>query len=91
MIFYVLCEKSKAARFVKYLQRDDLENCYISPHLAFSNLQEPEFSAEQIKEIKLDLLQMCDELIIFGNGFEESDEIALAEKLKMEVTWIGSY
>ena len=76
----------RAKKITHDLQVADLENCYICPLLAFSHLDYGEIGYEQEMEICLDLLSVCDVLIVTS---EPSDgvqkEIDFARMVGMEV------
>ena len=76
----------RAKKITHDLQVADLENCYICPLLAFSHLDYGEIGCEQEMEICLDLLSVCDVLIVAS---EPSDgvqkEIDFARMVGMEV------
>lgn len=85
----------KAKKILRDLQLKDLENCYICPLTAFSHLGYNEIRREDENALCLDLLQICDRLIVVGEISEETQiEINLAMKLKnadgepMEVVYL---
>lgn len=67
------------------LQRADRENTYICPLLAFSHLKFGGIGDDDEREMRLDLLSVCDGLIIAGDGAYASDEINFARLVGMEV------
>ena len=72
----------RAKKITHDLQVKDPENCYICPLLAFSHLGYNEIGYEEEIALCLDLLQICDKLIVASDlsmGVER--EISLAEKL----------
>jgi hypothetical protein len=73
----------RAKKITHDLQIADLENTYICPLLAFSHLKYGEIGYESEMENCLDLLSVCDKLIV-ASGLSEGveREISLAEKLK---------
>lgn len=76
----------RAKKITHDLQVDDPENCYICPLLAFSHMEYGEIGYEQEMEICLDLLSVCDCLIIasdVSNGVQK--EIDFAKMVGMEV------
>ena len=76
----------RAKKITHDLQVADLENCYICPLLAFSHLNYGEIGYEQEMEICLDLLSVCDVLIVasdISDGVQE--EIDFAKMVGMEV------
>ena len=76
----------RAKKITHGLQVADLENCYICPLLAFSHLDYGEIGCEQEMEICLDLLSVCDVLIVasdVSDGVQK--EIDFARMVGMEV------
>lgn len=76
----------RAKKITHDLQVADLENCYICPLLAFSHLDYGEIGCEQETEICLDLLSVCDVLIVasdISDGVQK--EIDFARMVGMEV------
>lgn len=85
----------RAKKITHDLQVNDLENCYICPLTAFSHLGYNEMGNGEKIALCLDLLQICDKLIVVGEISEEIQiEIDLAMKLKnadgepMEVVYL---
>ena len=76
----------RAKKITHDLQVTDLDNCYICPLLAFSHLDYGEIGCEHEMEICLDLLSVCDYLIVasdVSDGVQE--EIDFAHLVGMEV------
>ena len=76
----------RAKKITHDLQVSDLNNCYICPLLAFSHLDYGEIGYEQEMEICLDLLSVCDVLIVasdISDGVQK--EIDFARLVGMEV------
>ena len=76
----------RAKKITHDLQVADLENCYICPLLAFSHLQYGEIGYDNEIELCLDLLSLCDALIIasdVSDGVQK--EIDFARMVGMEV------
>ena len=76
----------RAKKITHDLQVNDPENCYICPLLAFSHLDYGEMGYEQEMEICLDLLSVCDVLIVasdISDGVQK--EIDFARMVGMEV------
>ena len=76
----------RANKITHDLQVSDLDNCYICPPLAFSHLDYGEIGYEQEMEICLDLLSVCDVLIVasdVSDGVQK--EIDFARMVGMEV------
>lgn len=76
----------RAKKITHDLQVSDLENCYICPLAAFSHLEYGEIGFDEEMAICLDLLSVCDMLIVAS---EESRgvkmEIEFASLIGMEV------
>ena len=76
----------RAKKITHDLQVADLDNCYICPLLAFSHLDYGEIGCDLEMEICLDLLSVCDVLIVasdISDGVQE--EIDFAHLVGMEV------
>ena len=76
----------RAKKITHDLQVADLDNCYICPLLAFSHLNYGEIGYEQEMEICLDLLSVCDVLIVasdVSDGVQK--EIDFAKMVGMEM------
>ena len=76
----------RARKITHDLQVKDLENCYICPLLAFSDLEYGELGYDAEMEVCLDLLSVCDRLIVaseISKGVQR--EIDFAKLVKMEV------
>ena len=72
----------RAKKITHDLQVSDLENTYICPLLTFSHLQYGEIGYDAEMENCLDLLSVCDKLIVASDLSEGVErEISLAEKL----------
>jgi hypothetical protein len=79
----------RARKITHDLQIKDTENCYICPLSAFSYLGYNEIGYEEEMALCLDLLTVCDKLIVAseiskGVGIE----IDLAEKCNMEIEYL---
>ena len=84
----------RAKKITHDLQVADLDNCYICPLLTFSHLKYGEIGYDQEMEICLDLLSVCDVLIVASEpskGVQKEidfarmvgmEEIDLAEKYR---------
>ena len=76
----------RAKKITHDLQVDDLDNCYICPLLTFSHLKYGEIGYEQEMEICLDLLSVCDVLIVASEPSKGvQKEIDFARMVGMEV------
>ena len=76
----------RARKITHDLQVKDLENCYICPLLAFSDLEYGEMGYGNEMNLCIDLLSCSDCLIVaseISNGVKE--EIKFAKLVKMEV------
>lgn len=79
----------RAKKITHDLQVNDTENCYICPLLAFSNLGYNEIGYEEEMALCLDLMTVCDKLIVASELSEGvKREIDLAEKCKMEIEYL---
>ena len=76
----------RAKRITHYLQCRDLQNTYICPLLAFSHLQYGELGFDEEMELCLDLLSVCDYLIVASDVSQGvQKEIDFARMVGMEV------
>ena len=76
----------RAKKITHDLQVSDLDNCYICPILTFSHLKYGEIGYEQEMEICLDLLSVCDVLIVASEPSKGvQKEIDFARLVGMEV------
>ena len=76
----------RAKKITHDLQVADLENCYICPLLTFSHLKYGEIGYDQEMEICLDLLSVCDVLIVTSEPSKGvQKEIDFAKMVGMEV------
>lgn len=79
----------KAKKITHDLQAKDLANCYICPLLTFSHLKYGEIGYDEEMELCLDLLTVCDKLIVASEVSQGvRREIALAKRINMEVLTI---
>ncbi len=80
----------RAKKITHELQVNDLENCYICPLMAFSHLGYNEIGFDEEMELCIDLLSICDGLIV-SSDFSESKglqkEIEFAKLVGMEVEY----
>lgn len=80
----------KAAKITHDLQMADQNNCYICPLLAFSHMEYGEIGYEQEMELCLDLLSVCDALIVASQVSEGvRREIEFAKMINMEVIYLA--
>ena len=76
----------RAKKITHDLQVADLDNCYICPLLTFSHLKYGEIGYDQEMEICLDLLSVCDVLIVASETSKGvQKEIDFARMVGMEV------
>lgn len=76
----------RAKKITHDLQVADLDNCYICPLLTFSHLKYGEIGYDYEMEICLDLLSVCDAMIVASDvskGVQK--EIDFAKMVGMEV------
>ena len=79
----------KAKKITHDLQVKDPANCYVCPLLTFSNLEYGEIGYDEEMELCLDLLTVCDKLIVASEVSQGvRREIALAKRINMEVLTI---
>jgi hypothetical protein len=96
MVFYIAhCYGGKpenierAKKIAHDLQKKDLANTYICPLMAFSHLEYGEIGYDEEMELCLDILSLCDKLIVaseVSKGVEK--EIAFAELIELEVEYL---
>lgn len=85
MIFYITCEQN-AREITVNLQKNDMANCYVHPLIFLSHLNFEDFTEEDLRELRLDILQNCDKLIVSGEISNIiQTEIDFAKLVKMEV------
>jgi hypothetical protein len=76
----------KARRILRHLQMIDRENCYVCPLTAFEHLAHKEIGQDLRDAVRLDLLSVCDILLIASNITDEMrQEIEFAKLVGMEV------
>lgn len=79
----------RAKRIVHDLQVDNKNDCFICPLLAFSHLKYGELGYDAEMELCLDLLSVCDTLIVASDMSEGVQmEVDFANLIGMEVIWI---
>jgi hypothetical protein len=79
----------RAKKITHDLQVADLENTYICPLLAFSHLQYGEIGYDAEMENCLDLLSVCDKLIVASDLSKGvAKEIDFANLVNMEVEYL---
>lgn len=81
----------KAKKITHDLQVNDCENCYICPLLTFSHLGYNEIGYDEELALCLDLLSVCDTLLVASEISEGvKREIDFARLVGMEVVYIES-
>jgi hypothetical protein len=91
MIFYVSCEQNEK-EVTRNLQKNDMANFYVNPLIFLSHLDFSEFDEADLLELRLDILQNCDKLIVSGEISEDmQDEIDFAKIVKMEVMSLNEF
>lgn len=89
MIFYVTCTEN-AKEITNNLQKNDMANCYVNPLIFLSHLDFSEFNDDDLMELRLDILQNCDKLIVSGEITETIKmEIDFAKLVKMEIEYLA--
>lgn len=79
----------RARKITHDLQVADLENTYICPLLTFSHLQYGEIGYDAEMELCLDLLSVCDKLIVASDISKGvAEEIDFANLVNMEVEYL---
>ena len=79
----------RARKITHDLQVKDLENCYICPLLALSDLEYGEIGYDDEMELCLDILQNCHKLIVaseISKGVQM--EIDFAKLIRMEIQYL---
>lgn len=79
----------RATQIIKELQKNDIENTYVSPLHAFSFLDYNEIGYEEEMQLCEDLLMMCDKLLVLSDkskGVER--EIELAKLCKIDIEYL---
>lgn len=79
----------RAKKITHDLQVKDMNNCYICPLLALSHLEYNEIGYEEEMALALDLLTVCDKLIVasdISKGVAKS--ISLANLVNMEIEYL---
>lgn len=78
----------RAKKITHDLQVNDLENCYICPLTAFSHLGYNDIGFEEEMELCIDLLSICDGLIVASDvSIGVQREIDFAKLVGMEVEY----
>ena len=80
----------RARKITHDLQVKDLENCYICPLLALSDLEYGEIGYDDEMELCLDILQNCDKLIVASKEISKGvqKEIDFAKLIRMEIQYL---
>lgn len=80
---------------LRALQVADPENCYVSPLHCFSYLKYDDLAYDDMMEVCLDVLSVCDMVLVLSEpSMGVQREIEMAERLGLEVqhytdTWKG--
>lgn len=78
-----------AKEITNRLQKRDLQNCYICPLLTFSHLDYKEIGYEEEMELCVDLLSVCDVLLVASTvSHGVAKEIEFAKLVGMEVRYL---
>ena len=89
MIFYITCEQN-AKEITTSLQKNDMANCYVNPLIFLSHLDFDNFDKDDLMELRFDILQNCDRLIVSGEITETiKTEIDFAKLVKMEIEYLA--
>lgn len=79
----------RAKKITHDLQVNDLENCYLCPLNSFSHIPYNEIGYEEELELCLDLLSVCDVLLVASElSTGVIREIDLAKRLGMEIIYL---
>ena len=81
----------KAKKITHDLQVKDLANCYICPLLTFSHIEYEEIGHDNDMELCLDLLSVCDVLVVASEVSKGVQmEIDFAKLVGMEVRYLDT-
>ena len=76
----------KAKEITRNLQKNDMANCYVNPLIFLSHLDFDNLDKNDLMELRFDILQNCDRLIVSGAISDNMRlEIDFAKLVKMEV------
>ena len=76
----------KAKEITRNLQKKDMANCYVNPLIFLSHLDFDNLDKNDLMELRFDILQNCDRLIVSGAISDNMRlEIDFAKLVKMEV------
>lgn len=79
----------RAKKITHDLQISDMENTYICPLLALSHLEYKEVGYDEEMQICIDLLSVCDKLIVASDlSRGVCKEVDFANLVGMEVEWL---
>lgn len=80
----------KAKEITRELQKKDMANCYVCPLTFLSHIDFDTFDKDDLMELRLDILQNCDKLIVAGEISEKVQiEIDFAKLVGMEIEYIA--
>lgn len=95
MVFYTTAGGSgrslmRARRVVKQMQVEDSENTYLCPFIALSYLAGSPLSFDDKMTLRLDLMCICDEVVVVGDDITEEveRELDFADSIGMAVRYI---
>ena len=81
--------QERAKKITRELQLKDRENCYLCPLLTFSHLEYGELGFEQEMDLCLDLMTVCDKLLVTSELSKGvCKEIDFANLINMEVEYL---
>lgn len=81
----------RAREITRLLQLGDQKNCYVCPLLVFQDLELGDIEKDEALELRIDLLSICDALIIASDVSEGVQrEIDFARLVGMEVIFIDN-
>lgn len=81
-------DSERAKRITRELQLNDGANTYICPIMLFSHLQHEDIGFDEKVELCLDVLSICDKLVVASETSERvMRELEFAQLIKMEVTY----
>ncbi len=79
----------RAKRIVHELQMDSPQDCFVCPLLTFSHMKYGDFSFDQKMALCLDLLSVCDTLVVASELNDNVQmEVDFANLVGMEVIWL---
>lgn len=80
--------KEQVRKIIHKLQINDLSNTYLCPWLVLSSLGYKEISEDEEIELRLDLMSICDEVLVIGDYSPiMGRELNFADLINMEVKY----